>query len=98
MRNAKVKLRQWDFMLVPSERSLEAVDKFSHLRIVVRNKVVDLFPITNKCKNWCVLLGKIHFDKFPQTTVKSCIHLEQSSHVETICLLSKLNVKQHIEV
>ena len=34
-------------------------------------------------------------DRFPTTTD---IHLIVSTHVETVCLLSKLNVEHHIEV
>lgn len=43
-------LRRWDFGLVPSERSLEAVDKSVHLHIIGRSKAFDLFPRTYKGK------------------------------------------------
>ena len=47
-------LRRWDFGLVPSERSLEAVGKSVRLHIISRSKVFDLFPRTYKGKNRCV--------------------------------------------
>ncbi len=50
-----------------------------------------MFPQTGKVRNrlWiCSLARKIGKDIQPI----------QSSHVETVCLLSKLNAKQHIEV
>ena len=51
-------LRRWDFRLVPSERSLEAVGKFVRLHNIGRRKVFDLFPRTHKGKNQCVLREK----------------------------------------
>ena len=39
-----------------------------------------------------------YVDMFPQTDELSDIKMNVSSHVETVCLLSKLNTKQHIEV
>lgn len=51
-------LRRWDFRLVPSERSLEAVGKSVDLHIIGRSKVFDLFPRTYKGKNRCVLRQK----------------------------------------
>lgn len=47
-------LRRWDFGLVPSERSFEAVGKSVRLHIISRSKVFDLFPRTYKGKNRCV--------------------------------------------
>ena len=48
---------------------------------------------------------KTRFDKFPRTSTNDHessytldIKMKQSSHVETVVLLSKLNTKQHIEV
>ena len=52
-------LRRWDFGLVPSERSLEAVGKSVDLHIIGRSKVFDLFPRTYKGKKRCVY-GKKH--------------------------------------
>ena len=40
----------------------------------------------------------ICLDLFPRTSGTADIKMDVSSHVETVCLLSKLNVKQHIEV
>ncbi len=37
-------------------------------------------------------------DLFPRNRQSFDIHLEQSSHVETVCLLSKLHAEHHIEV
>ncbi len=51
-------LRRWDFRLVPSERSLEAVGKSVDLHIIGRSKAFDLFPRTYKGKNRCVLWKK----------------------------------------
>ena len=51
-------LRRWDFRLVPSERSLEAVGKYVRLHIISRSMVFDLFPRTHKGKNRCVLRQK----------------------------------------
>lgn len=52
-------LRRWDFRLVPSERSLEAVGKSAGLHIIGRNMAFDLFPRTYKGKNRCVF-GQKH--------------------------------------
>lgn len=51
----ELELRRWDFRLVPSERSLEAVGKSVDLHIIGGSKGFDLFPRTYKGKNWCVL-------------------------------------------
>ena len=86
-------LRRWGFRLVPSERSLEAVGKSVCLLIISRSKVFDLFPRTYKGKNRCVLRQKYALINSRERTLKSDINLEQSSHVETVCLLSKKNAK-----
>lgn len=39
-----------------------------------------------------------HVDLFPRTYEAFDIKMNVSSHVETVCLLSKLNAKQHIEI
>ena len=69
-----------------------------NLHIIGRSKVFDLFPRTYKGKNRCVLWKKHALINSRERPLKSDINLEQSSHVETVCLLSKLNAKQHIEV
>ena len=51
-------LRRWDFRLVPSERSLEAVGESVRLHIISRSKVFDLFPRTYRGNNRCVLRQK----------------------------------------
>lgn len=51
-------LRRWDFRLVPSERSLEAVGESVRLHIISRSKAFDLFPRTYRGKNRCVLRQK----------------------------------------
>ena len=51
-------LRRWDFRLVPSERSLEAVGKSVDLHIIGRSVAFDLFPRTYRGKNQCVLRQK----------------------------------------
>ena len=40
----------------------------------------------------------IQLDLFPRTNGTADIQMDVSSHVETVCLLSKLNVEHHIEV
>jgi hypothetical protein len=69
-----------------------------NLHIIGRSKVFDLFPRTYKGKNRCVLWKKHALINSRERPLKSDINLEQSSHVETVVLLSKLNAKQHIEV
>ena len=92
-------MRRWDFRLVPSERSLEAVGKSVRLHIIGRSKAFDLFPRTHKGKNRCVLRKKHALINSREPLLKSDINLEQSSHVETVCLLSKLSeAKNHISV
>ena len=83
-------LRRWDFGLIPSERSLEAVGKSVGLHIIGRSKGVDLFPRTDKGKNRCVLRQKYALINFRERPQKSDINLEQSSHVETVVLMSKV--------
>ncbi len=51
----ELRLRRWDFILVPSERGLEAVSKTVCLHIIGRSKCIDLFPRTHKSKNGCIL-------------------------------------------
>ena len=72
-------LRRWDFRLVPSERSLEAVGKSVDLHIIGRSKGIDLFPRTDKGKNRCVLWQKYALINSRERTQKSDINLEQSS-------------------
>lgn len=91
-------LRRWDFRLIPSERSLEAVGEFVHLHIIGRSKVFDLFPRTYKGKNRCALREKHALINSRERLLKSDINLEQSSHVETVLLLSKLDSKRYISV
>ena len=90
-------MRRWDFRLVPSERSLEAVGKSVRLHIIGRSKAFDLFPRTHKGKNRCVLRQKHALINSCEPLLKSDINLEQSSHVETCCLLERLrNAKDHV--
>lgn len=81
-------LRRWDFRLVPSERSLEAVGESVRLHIISRSKVFDLFPRTYKGKNRCVSRRKHALINSRERPLKSDINLEQSSHVETVVLMS----------
>ena len=85
----ELRLRRWDFGHIPSERSLEAVGKTVGLHIIGRSKSFDLFPRTDKGKNRCVLWQKYALINSRERQQKSDINLEQSSHVETVCLLSK---------
>ena len=82
-------LRRWGFRLVPSERSLEAVGESVRLHIISRSKAFDLFPRTYKGKNRCVLRQKYALINSRERTLKSDINLEQSSHVETVAVLSR---------
>ena len=85
-------MRRWDFRLVPSERSLEAVGKSVRLHIIGRSKAFDLFPRTHKGKNRCVLRKKHALINSREPLLKSDINLEQSSHVENVvCLRKKCN-------
>ena len=60
-----------------------------NLHIIGRSKVFDLFPRTYKGKNRCVLWKKHALINSRERPLKSDINLEQSSHVETVVLLSK---------
>ena len=91
-------MRRWDFRLVPSERSLEAVGKSVRLHIIGRSKAFDLFPRTHKGKNRCVLRKKHALINSREPLLKSDINLEQSSHVETVVLLSQQKADDYIEV
>ena len=84
-------MRRWDFGLVPSERSLEAVGKSVRLHIIGRSKVFDLFPRTHKGKNRRVLREKHALINSRERPLKSDINLEQSSHVETVVLITRVN-------
>ena len=68
------------------------------LHIIGRSKAFDLFPRTHKGKNRCVLRKKHALINSREPLLKSDINLEQSSHVETVVLLSKLQTEHHIEV
>ena len=89
----ELRLRRWDFRLVPSERSLEVVGESVRLHYIGRSKVFDLFPRTYKGKNRCVLRQKYALINSRERTLKSDINLEQSSHVETVCLMSRVEGK-----
>ena len=82
-------MRRWDFRLVPSECSLEAIGDSVRLYIIGRSKVFDLFPRTDKGKNRCVFRQKHALTNSRERTQKSDIQLEQSSHVETVALMSR---------
>lgn len=68
------------------------------LHIIGRSKAFDLFPRTHKGKNRCVLRKKHALINSREPLLKSDINLEQSSHVETVVLLSKLKSAKSIEV
>ncbi len=88
-------MRRWDFRLVPSERSLEAVGKSVRLHIIGRSKAFDLFPRTHKGKNRCVLRKKHALINSREPLLKSYINLEQSSHVESIALLERVSNRKY---
>lgn len=84
--------RRWDFRLVPSERSLEAVGKSVDLHIIGRSKVFDLFPRTHKDKNRCVLREKHASINSRERQQKSDINLEQSSHIECVVGIQRKHI------
>ena len=63
-----------------------------------RSKVFDLFPRTYKGKNRCVLWNKHALINSRERLLKSDINLEQSSHVETVILLSRKAPDAEIKV
>ena len=72
------------------------------LHIIGRSKAYDLFPRTHKGKNRCILREKHALINSRERPQKSDINLEQSSHVETVVLLSRetnpLTVEVRMEV
>lgn len=54
----ELRLRRWDFRLVPSERGLEAVGKSVHLYIISRDNHIDLFPHTSAVEKMAILRSK----------------------------------------
>lgn len=54
----ELELRRWDFRLVPSERSLEAVGKSVHLHIISRDNHIDLFPNMSAVEKMAILRSK----------------------------------------
>ena len=89
----ELRLRRWDFRPIPSEQSLEAVGKSVCLHIISRSKAFDLFPRTDKGKNRCVFRQNYALINSRERPQIFDINLEQSSHVETVCLLSNKNRK-----
>ena len=63
------------------------------LHIIGRSKAFDLFPRTHKGKNRCVLRKKHALINSREPLLKSDINLEQSSHIETVCILGNTNRK-----
>ena len=68
------------------------------LHIIGRSKAFDLFPRTHKGKNRCVLRKKHALINSREPLLKSDINLEQSSHVETCCLLVAENGQKALRV
>ena len=85
----ELRLRRWDFGLVPSERRIEAIGGFAG-SILSRDNHIDLFPRTYKGKNRCVLRQKYALINSRERPRKSDINLEQSSHVECIALIQRV--------
>lgn len=69
--------------------SLEAVGKSVCLHIISRSKTFDLFPRTDKGKNRCVFRQNYALINSRERPQIFDINLEQSSHCETICTLSR---------
>ena len=68
------------------------------LHIIGRSKAFDLFPRTHKGKNRCVLRKKHALINSREPLLKSDINLEQSSHVETVVLLSQQKPDEHVRI
>lgn len=90
-------LRRWDFRLVPSERRLETVGKYARFHIISRDNHIDLFPHTSAVEKKGYFEVEKAIDIFPRTngSIRRSvdINLEQSSHVETVCLMSRVEGK-----
>jgi len=87
---------EWPFEKYPDNYRIQAPKELIedeyysvYLHIISRSKVFDLFPKTDKGKNRGVLWQKYDLINFRKRAQKSDINLEQSSHVETVALLSK---------
>ena len=54
----ELRLRRWDFGLVPSERRLETVGKYARFHIISRDNHIDLFPHTSAVEKMAILRSK----------------------------------------
>ena len=91
----ELRLRRWDFGLVPSERRIEAIGGFAGSIFISRDNHIDLSKNERGRKNGYFEV-KNTVDIFPRTngSVRRIfdINLEQSSHVETIVALHRTNM------
>lgn len=90
----ELRLRRWDFRLIPSEQSLEAVGKsvclhIMCLHIISRSKAFDPFPRTDKGKNRCVFRQNYALINSRERPQIFDINLEQSSYCECVLLMIK---------
>lgn len=83
--------------LVPSKHNLETMGKSVRLHIISSNHAFDLFPHTRKVINRDILTVKTLLIYFRERanlkkTLKPLpdINLEQPGHVETVCLMSRV--------
>ena len=90
-------LRRWDFRLVPSERSLEAVGESVDLHIIGRSKAFDLFPRTHKGKNRCILREKHALINSRERT-RIWLHTWHQSGAIEPCGDSRVDVKGKIGI
>ena len=87
----KISKVEWmGFRLISSERSFETVGKFARFHIISRDNHIDLFPRTSAVEKMAILRSKMPLIYFRERTEQFDINLEQSSHVETVCLMSRI--------
>ncbi len=71
----ELRLRRWDFRLVPSERGLETIDKSGWLHIISSAVDVDLFPRTFAVVKMAFLRPKMPLTYFRERTEQFCGYL-----------------------
>ena len=82
-------MRRWDFRLVPIKRSLEAMAYLPELHIISRAEGVDLFPLTSAVVKMAIFEQKCSLANPVYRRAEFDINVEQSSHVETVALLTR---------
>ena len=67
----ELRLRRWDFGLVPSERRIEAIGGFAGSIFISRDNHIDLFPRTSAVEKMAILKSKIPLIYFRERTARS---------------------------